>query len=394
MRVPLLPILIVLAIGLLADCYIYRKMRAAGVGRMWCWLHVIVASIATLGILTVTVAPKKSTDDSGLSMLMWTLFAYMSVYIPKYIYLACSLLRDLLHKIFHRGFRGLAIGGGVAGGLIFCLMWWGALFNRYNIDVKEVTVEIPDLPARFNGYRIVQLSDIHTGTYGTDTTFLKKVVDQANALDPDVILFTGDIVNRHSSELEPFMATLGALAAPDGVLSIMGNHDYGDYYMWASDSLKRDDVCRVQAMQDSMGWRMLNNSHTCLRRMEDSIIIMGVENIGDPPFTVYGDLEASYPDLSDKATKILLSHNPAHWGDSVAGHPERNIALTLSGHTHAMQMELFGLSPAAFRYKNWGGLYDDKAGHQLYVNIGLGEVGFPARIGATPEITLITLKKK
>lgn len=394
MRVPLLPVLIALAIGLLADCYIYRRMRAAGVGRIWCWIYVIVAIVATLGILTVTVAPKRSTDDSGLSMLMWTLFGYMSVYLPKYIYTLCSLLRELLARVFHRNFRGLAIGGGAVGVALFCLMWWGALFNRYHLDVNEVTVDIDGLPAQFDGYRIAQISDIHTGTWGQDTTFLQKAVDRVNSLHPDVILFTGDIVNRHSSEFEPFMTTLGLLRAPDGVWSIMGNHDYGDYYHWAADSLKRADISRLQALQDSIGWRMLNNAHAWLRRHNDSIAIIGVENIGDPPFTVYGDLKKAYPDLGDPATKILLSHNPAHWCDSVAGHADRNIALTLSGHTHAMQIELFGLSPAALRYKTWGGLYDDEAGHKLYVNIGLGEVGFPARIGATPEITLITLKKK
>ena len=143
-----------------------------------------------------------------------------------------------------------------------------------------------------------------------------------------------------------------------------------------------------------MGWQLLNNESRTLRRGNDSIVVIGVENIGDPPFPVYGDLDAAYPgDLDDPSFKILMSHNPAHWVEDIKDSPDKNIALTLAGHTHAMQVELFGLSPAAFRYDTWVGMYaDTDSAHRLYVNIGLGEVGIPARIGATPEITQITLR--
>lgn len=144
-----------------------------------------------------------------------------------------------------------------------------------------------------------------------------------------------------------------------------------------------------------MGWRLLLNESETLKNKGDSIVIIGVENIGDPPFKCYGSLSKSYPAASDSIVKILLSHNPAHWVDSIADNPGNNIALTLSGHTHAMQIELFGLSPATFKYKTWGGLYHDTSGQRkLYVNIGSGTVGLPMRFGATPEITLITLRKQ
>ena len=139
---------------------------------------------------------------------------------------------------------------------------------------------------------------------------------------------------------------------------------------------------------------MLNNSTEFIRRGNDSIALIGVENVGDPPFNTYGDLDEAYPTLDDPVVKILLSHNPAHWDDDIKDSPDKNIALTLSGHTHAMQMSAFGFSPASWRYPTWGGLYSDNDGHQLYVNIGIGEVAIPARIGATPEITLITLRRK
>lgn len=394
MRVPLLPVLIFLVIGLLVDWYIYARMRRVHLGRVWRVVYIIISAIVTLGLLYVAVAPKKGTGDAGLHMLMWTLYSYISVYVPKYIYALFALVQQALGRLFRRKLHGIGIAGVSVAGVLFVMMWWGALINRFNIDVNEVEVHIPDLPSQFDGYRIVQLSDIHAGTYGTDTTFLHDVVERVNALRPDVVLFTGDIVNRHSPELEPFTSTLGAIKAPDGVWSVMGNHDYGDYYRWPSPEAKQADIAHLHSLQESMGWRMLNNSHTVLRRGDsDSLVIIGVENIGDPPFTIYGNLGKAYPDVSDQAVKVLMSHNPMHWVDSIGEHPERNIALTLSGHTHAMQMEILGHSPAAFRYKTWGGLYHDSLGRKLYVNIGLGEVGFPARIGATPEITLITLRR-
>ena len=207
-----------------------------------------------------------------------------------------------------------------------------------------------------------------------------------------MVLFTGDIVNRHTSELRPFVSTLSRIKAP--VYSVLGNHDYGDYYHWADATAKEANQQELYTLQREMGWQLLNNESRTLRRGNDSIVVIGVENIGDPPFPVYGDLDAAYPgDLDDPSFKILMSHNPAHWVEDIKDSPDKNIALTLAGHTHAMQVELFGLSPAAFRYDTWAGMYaDTDSAHRLYVNIGLGEVGIPARIGATPEITQITLR--
>lgn len=180
-----------------------------------------------------------------------------------------------------------------------------------------------------------------------------------------------------------------------GVYSILGNHDYGDYYNWTSPEAKKENMQLLKDLQAGMGWNMLNNASRTFYNDGDSIVLIGVENIGDPPFPVYGDLEKAYPfDLADPAFKILLSHNPAHWTEDIREAPDKIIPLTLSGHTHAMQMSLGRISPAAFRYSTWGGMYGDTGNaHRLYVNIGDGEVAIPARIGATPEITLFTLTK-
>lgn len=398
MRLPVIPVIIVLLVGLFVDWYILRRGAAKAIFRRPLpaarTFYIIVSALATLELAVVAFFPKKSASDGGMSVMMWAIFAYFSVYVPKYLFVIVSLIQQLLAKIFHRPLRGISVTAAVVAVGMFVMMWWGALVTRYSIDVRSVDVEIAGLPDAFQGYRIVQLSDIHTGTFGSNPRFLEKVVDTVNSLHPDIILFTGDIVNRHSSELVPFMATLAGLHAPDGVWSVMGNHDYGEYYRWPTEAERVADVSRLKQMQGEMGWRMLNNSHTVLRRNNDSIILIGVENIGDPPFTTYGNLRKAYPHLGDNAKKILLSHNPAHWTDSVAGHRDVNIDLTLSGHTHAMQIRMLGWSPAEIRYPTWGGLYTDSLGRDLYVNIGLGEVGFPSRIGATPEVTLITLVGK
>lgn len=397
MRLPLLPILIVLAAGVSADGYILRRISADFKGKWRTGLRqafIAVSTAVTLWMAAVAFASKTSASETQLVGFMWAIFTYFSVYIPKYIYVLFSLAGRALGHLFKRRMRGVDIAGAALGGVLFSAMWWGALVTRYSIDVREVDVPVDNLPAAFNGYKIAQISDIHTGTYGDNPRFLEKLASEVNSLHPDIILFTGDIVNRHSAELVPFMDALGRLSAPDGVWSVMGNHDYGEYYRWNSESERLADVDSLRALQARMGWRMLNNSHTTLRRGSDSIIIIGVENIGEPPFTTYGSLRKAYPDLSDGAVKVLMTHNPRHWTDSIASHPDINVALSLSGHTHAMQVKILGWSPAEWRYPTWGGLYTDSLGRSLYVNIGLGEVGFPSRIGATPEVTLITLTDK
>ncbi|MDE6692142.1 MAG: metallophosphoesterase, partial [Muribaculaceae bacterium] len=192
----------------------------------------------------------------------------------------------------------------------------------------------------------------------------------------------------------PFISTMRRLHAPYGVYSVMGNHDYCDYSAWPSMSDNVADEDNLKRMEAEADLTMLNNSFSWIRSGSDSIALIGVENIGDPPFRVYGDLSEAYPDIADDNVKILLSHNPAHWQDDIEDNIDTNVALTLSGHTHAMQIELMGWSPAMFRYRYWGGLYSDTKGQKLYVNIGAGTVGMPFRIGATPEITLFTLRPK
>lgn len=393
MRLPLLilGIFTILCIGV--DWYILRRLKKLS-SRLPSRIHIVVSVIMYLLIIVGVALPRRSGGNETLLCVMWILYTFCTVYVSKIIFVLLDLLASVPCIWHSHRIKWLSVVGVVAAVVTFVSMWWGALVNRYNIEVKEVTVEIPNLPKVFDGYRIVQFSDFHVGTYGNDTAYVAKVVDRINSLDKDLVVFTGDIVNARTSELLPHVSPLSRLTAPDGVLSILGNHDYGDYSVWPDLSAKEENIKQLCNLQrGKMNWKLLLNETVFIHRGNDSIAVIGVENIGDPPFHIYGSLPKAYRVPGDSVVKILLTHNPAHWVDSIADSPSHNIALSLSGHTHAMQMEVAGWSPAVFRYPTWGGLYSDKDGsHKLYVNIGIGTVGFPARIGATPEITIITLK--
>ncbi len=391
MRLPLLLMLPLFLLNALVDWYVCRAARKR-CKSPWAFPLVLWSSIVLAVVFFVILALPKKNDDFGLVALMWGIYAYFSIYIPKYVFVFFDLVANIPCLLRRARLKWLSIAGAVLGACVFGLMWWGVA-NRHNIDVQEVTFAHPDVPAAFNGYRVLHFSDLHVGSYGTDTEYVAELVSNINHLRPDMVLFTGDIVNRQSAELEPFVDVLKEIKAP--VYSVLGNHDYGDYYRWKSEKEKDADVRNLMKLQRKMGWKLLNNQSKKIRLDGDQIVLIGVENIGDPPFAVYGDLDKAYPDLADPEFKILMSHNPAHWNADIADAPDKNIALTLSGHTHAMQVRLFGWSPASFRYDTWGGMYSDTDNaHHLYVNIGIGVVAVHARIGATPELTLITLRRE
>lgn len=393
MRFLLLPAILALLINGLVDFLIYHIIKNSKHNRPWAKLQLWSAVLLAVFLIVIVVLPKRNGSDTQLLTVMWGLYAYISIYVPKYIYLIFRILSRLPRLWKKKPSKIVSGTGGALALLVFLLMWWGALINRFNIQVRYADIPVASLPTSFDGLRIAQISDLHVGTYGYDDSFVRELVDSVNSLHPDIIVFTGDMVNRKSEEFVPFISAISKLKAPLGVYSIMGNHDYADYSDWPSPEAKDADVKALKSMQRKAKLKMLNNETAWIRLDSDSIALIGVENIGDPPFKSYGDLNAAYPHLNDKNVKILLTHNPAHWENDIQDH-NTNIALTLAGHTHAMQMELLGLSPASLRYDKWGGLYTDAKGQNLYVNIGAGAVGLPYRIGATPEITLFTLKKK
>lgn len=394
MRIPLILAIVMLLVQLTLDTYIFsvawRRVRKLF------WAKFQIAESAFFLVYAIVILCLPIRGDSGIiHVAMWMIFLYLTVYFGKLTFVIFDLLASI-PKLFHR--KRLSILswiGAIAAGVLVLSMLWGAFINRFRLQVNEIEIEVPDLPESFAGYRIVQISDLHVGTFGADTTFVAKLVDKVNSLEPNLIVFTGDIVNQKSSELEPFVAPLSRLSAPDGVFSILGNHDYGDYYNWPSPEAKEENMQQLYDLQLAMGWELLDNTSETIfgQNAADSLIIIGVENWGEPPFPQYGNLQEAYPSLADSTVKVLLSHNPMHWVKEIEPVDSVNIALTLSGHTHAMQCEVGGISPAALRYPHcWEGLYSDNHNRKLYVNIGAGTVGFPMRLGATPEITVFTLK--
>ena len=394
MRLPILTMIILIVVNVFVDIYIWRcivnkeRKRWPGVVYAWSSLFFIIFIIVTVAL------PRRSGSDAVLLAVMWMLYTYLSVYISKYVFCIISFIGLIPRQWRGKRWKAMNIIGSVAAIAVFVTMWWGALINRTRYQIKEVVIEFADLPDAFDGYRVLQFSDFHVGTYGSDTTFVSEIVDVINNQRADLVLFTGDIVNRRTDELLPQVKPLSRIKAADGVYSILGNHDYGDYKKWPSAEMKSENMDMMYRLQRDMGWNLMNNRSEYIRRGNDSIALIGVENWGDPPFTVYGDLDKAYPMQSDSTFKILMTHNPAHWSEKIADNDTVNIALSLSGHTHAMQCQIGSWSPAEWRYDNWGGLYDDLSSrHKLYVNIGLGTVALPARIGATPEITVLTLRK-
>lgn len=272
---------------------------------------------------------------------------------------------------------------------------YGMVRGAYKYRIHNVKIPSPNLPDAFDGFKIVQLSDIHTGSFLSGDP-LNKAFDIVMQQKADLILFTGDLVNNVADETAGHEATFKRLKAEHGVYSVLGNHDYGDYVEWESPQQKRDNLEKLKTLQASFGWKVLMNEHVAIEKNGQQIGLIGIENWGGSlRFPRYGKLDQAYKGAENFPFKILMSHDPSHWAKQVR--PEYgNIDLTLSGHTHGMQLgiEIPGIkwSPAKWIYKEWAGLY--KEGKQfLYVNRGLGFLGYPGRLGIWPEITVITLTK-
>ncbi len=273
-------------------------------------------------------------------------------------------------------------------------MGYGILSGAYNYRVRRETVYLKNLPASFDGLRIAQLSDIHSGSFFNKTA-VQGGVDLLLSEKPDVVFFTGDLVNDQADEMKDYQPIFSKVSAPLGVYSTLGNHDYGDYTRWASPEAKRKNLQHLIRVHKQMGWDLLMNECRFLEQGNDKIAILGIENWGTGGFAQYGRLDLAYQKTEDAPVKLLLSHDPSHW-DAQVRQQYQDIDLMFAGHTHGMQFGIevgdFKWSPVQYRYKQWAGLY--KLGEQhLYVNRGFGFLVFPGRIGILPEIAIIELKK-
>jgi len=288
------------------------------------------------------------------------------------------------------------IAMGIAA-LPFGALLYGMYRGKYNFKVLKYEMAFDDLPEAFDGYQITQISDVHSGSFDNRKK-IAYAIDLINKQQSDTILFTGDMVNNLASEMEPWKELFSKLEAKDGMYSILGNHDYGDYFDWNKNiELKAENLESLKRIQKEIGFDLLLNESRYLKKGNDQIALVGVENWGRGGFKKAGDLKKAVSDIRKDDFKILLSHDPSHWEDVVI-HDDYHYHLTLSGHTHGMQFGIeipgwFKWSPVKWRYKYWAGIYEEM-GQFINVNRGFGFLGYPGRVGIWPEITVITLKKK
>lgn len=401
--------IIALLVVVVFELYSFQLIRTLSRGHWWKWLYLAV-SIAVFAnvILQFYLHPDRTVVSSARD-LATTLF--LAFFLAKIIFIFFMLGEDI-----YRFFKGVyyritgsndvtflpgrrkfiaMLGLGVAA-LPFGAILYGAFKGKYNYQVREYELSFKDLPDAFEGYKITQISDVHVGSFD-DKEEVAYALDLVNKQAGDVILFTGDLVNNVTSELYGWEDLLGSLKAKDGVYSVLGNHDYGDYASWDSKVDKQANLQELFDIQKSMGWNLLMDEHVSINRGSDALKIIGIQNWGGGRFPKYGDLKKASTGLKKQDFKVLMSHDPTHWDAQVKGN-DLNFQLTLSGHTHGMQMgiEIPGwikLSPAWFVYKKWAGIYKEYD-RFLNVNRGFGFLGYSGRAGIWPEITVIKLKKR
>lgn len=352
--------------------------------RLLWWIPGIV-----MVIYTIFLASVKNFAPDNLSWLNVYLFFVGFIVMPKAFFALCSLIGWGFCKLNHSRKNWGNIVGLILALITIYILFYGSTIGFRRLVIRHVDYYSKDLPASFEGYKMVQWSDAHVGAYtGGRVAILQRAIDSINAQKADVILFTGDLQNMAPQEMYKHIDRLSSLKAKDGVFSILGNHDYSKY-IGGTPNQKRANEHETVSLEKSFGWNLLRNEHCSIHRGQDSIIIAGEENDGRPPFPQLGDIKKTLKGTSNKDFIIMLQHDPSAWRRCIL--PKSNAQLTLSGHTHAMQFEIFGKSPASWLYSEWGGMYYSGE-RAMNVSVGLG--GFvPFRFGASGEIVVIKLHK-
>lgn len=392
----------------LVQWYAFQAIKTLGLSRWMIYLYFGLLAVVLGNFLYHTLNFDRATGFTPSISLAAGIF--MSVVIFQLIVIFFLAFEDLLRvpqAIYHyfidskgeqhwpnrrKFISQLAIG---LAAIPFASLLIGMIRGKYNYKVLHYALEFDDLPEAFDGYTLTQISDIHSGSFDN----AKKVnygIDLINQQNADVILFTGDIVNNKAEELLPWKAAFGRLKAKEGVYSVLGNHDYGDYVEWGSREEKEANLQLLFETQKEMGFKLLLNEAHFIEKGGQRLALVGVENWGKGGFKKAGDLEKAIEEVKADDFKVLLSHDPSHWEAKVLPHPHP-FHLTLSGHTHGMQFGIeipgwFKWSPVKWRYKQWAGLYQENK-QWINVNRGFGFLGYPGRVGIWPEITVISLKR-
>lgn len=400
--------LITLLLLVFFQWYSYQALKTAISNRWILYGYVFFTLIIVGNLLFYTLILERNTTNEPrlmyaigffLSLLIFQLLVSVILLaedvfrIPQALYSFLKRVPEQTQFIPSRRKIISQIALGLAS-IPFASLLYGMYRGKYNYKVLSYNLEFEDLPDAFDGFKITQISDIHSGSFDNQTK-VQYGVDLVNQQKSDLVLFTGDLVNNRADEIKPWIKIFNKIKAEFGVFSILGNHDYGDYMRWESPAAKRKNMEDLYDAHNEMGWDLLLNESRFIEKDGDRLAIIGVENWGSG-FKKAGDLNKALNNVSEKDFKILLTHDPSHWEAQVIPHPFK-IHLTLSGHTHGMQfgIEIPGIikwSPAKWRYKQWAGVYDENKQY-LNVNRGFGYLAYPGRVGMWPEVSVITLSK-
>ncbi len=400
--------LITLLLLVFFQWYSYQALKTAISNRWILYGYVFFTLIIVGNLLFYTLILERNTTNEPrlmyaigffLSLLIFQLLVSVILLaedvfrIPQALYSFLKRVPEQTQFIPSRRKIISQIALGLAS-IPFASLLYGMYRGKYNYKVLSYNLEFEDLPDAFDGFKITQISDIHSGSFDNQTK-VQYGVDLVNQQKSDLVLFTGDLVNNRADEIKPWIKIFNKIKAEFGVFSILGNHDYGDYMRWESPAAKRKNMEDLYDAHNEMGWDLLLNESRFIEKDGDRLAIIGVENWGSG-FKKAGDLNKALNNVSEKDFKILLTHDPSHWEAQVIPHPFK-IHLTLSGHTHGMQfgIEIPGIikwSPAKWRYKQWAGVYGENKQY-LNVNRGFGYLAYPGRVGMWPEVSVITLSK-
>jgi predicted MPP superfamily phosphohydrolase len=388
----LIALLVMIAIP---DIYFYLKLKDRNVKPIYIVLHLIPPLFFTGLFLYLKFGLENLQNFRIVAGIMWLYFFFMLIYIPKVIHILFYLLDHIYIKIFKHDNVYFDISRIVLSIISVIVLLVGAYITPRNFEVVKVVLPIQNLPPAFDGYKIVLLSDIHLGSWYKGYDKLKPVIKLVNEQNPDIIIFSGDMVNNFASEAQGWQPYFQELNAKSGKYAVLGNHDYGDYTYWNTYNERLANRRQIKQSIRDFGFRLLLNENIYLKKDRDSLLLVGVENWGKNIRFHYSDLNKALAGSTPNSPKILIAHDPTQFDAEIAG--KKDIVLTLSGHTHAAQLgvkignHLF--SPASFVFKYWAGLYNID-GQYLYVNRGIGHIGLPMHIGVRPEITSIILKRK
>lgn len=364
--------------------------------RLYFTIIYVLFSIITTSLLLYSFAnPEVIRQARNYSFFYLVISVSIMNLLPKSIYALITLVSLIFRWLGSIRMQQVVLAGSfiICTGL-FGVIAYGILFGRTHPNVEKSDLYLDDWPEQLNGFTIVQLSDIHLGTFGDNVNLMDKTTTIINSLNPDLLLFTGDLVNNFGDESKGFESSLSRLQGRYGKYAILGNHDYGDYSAWPDSISKARNLEQIKSSLTDNGFKLLLNQWANIQVKDTSFSLIGVENWGHPPFPQYANLAEAMKGIPEHSFRILMSHDPAHWNSVIV--PQTDIPLTLSGHTHGAQMgiTLAGItfSPIYLIQKSWGGLYKSDSQY-LYVNRGLGTIGFKGRIDMRPEITVLTLNR-